>query len=262
MNSDLYLMFAILSGLALVLSAIGFYRFIYFISVGYGFSISGMAFFILVYARHNLTLAVILHAILLILYGLRLSIFLLKREFKQTYRKEMDATQKETDPIGGYGKLGAWISVSILYVLMISPLVFHTLSVTPNGLFPFLGVVIMGFGLVIEGLADIQKSAFKAHAPKSFCNVGLFRWSRCPNYFGEITFWFGNFICGLLIYRGVFSWVFAIAGFIGIVFIMLVSTIRLELKQNKRYGDDSAFQEYCASVPILIPFVPIYTLKN
>ena len=262
MKSDLYLLFALLLGLALIISAIGFYRFIYFISVGYGFSITGMAIFVLIYGWKNVSLPILLQASLLIIYGLRLGIFLLQREFKQTYRKEMDATQRETAPISIAGKIGVWISVSVLYVLMISPLAFHTYAVVKNELFSYIGVAIMLIGIGIEGLADIQKSAFKAHSPASFCNSGLFRWSRCPNYFGEITFWFGNFIVGLLIYRGVLSWMISLAGLIGIVFIMLVSTVRLELKQEKRYGDDVSFQEYSSTVPLLVPFIPVYSLKK
>ncbi|MBI9049311.1 MAG: DUF1295 domain-containing protein [Anaerolineaceae bacterium] len=256
------LLFCFLFGLALLVSAIGFYRFIYFISVGYGFAITGMAIFLTVYFREQITLSFLLHSILLMLYGLRLGIFLLLREYKQTYRKEMDTAKRDTSSIRGFSKIGIWITVSLLYVLMISPLAFQGSMKNQNMFFPYLGVVIMIAGILLESIADRQKSAFKEQFPSSFCNVGLFRWSRCPNYFGEITFWTGNFITGFAVYRGVLPWIVAAAGFCGIVFVMLVSTVRLELKQEARYGAEEVFQAYARKVPLLFPFLPLYSLKK
>ena len=47
------------------------------------------------------------------------------------------------------------------------------------------------FGLLYESVADMQKSKFKKinHDPNSFIQTGLFKFSRYPQYFGEMTFW-------------------------------------------------------------------------
>ncbi len=254
-------LFLSLLGLALLISAIGFYRFIYFISVGYGFAITGMAVFLLLFFGDWLNLSFILHSGILILYGLRLGLFLLQREFKPAYRKEMAATQRETSPIVGWGRVGVWLIVSVLYVLMISPLVFQGLAAQPD-FFSYLGVFVMAAGISLEALADRQKSTFKQKSPAAICTSGLFSWVRCPNYFGEITFWTGNFISGLALYRGWGTWLMTIAGLVGIIFVMLVSTVRLELKQDERYGDDPAYQVYRSQVPLILPFVPLYSLKR
>ena len=47
-----------------------------------------------------------------------------------------------------------------------------------------------------------------------------------------------------------------------IVLIMLGSTKRLEEEQNQRYGDRPEFQDYVRRVPILIPYVPVYSFKS
>jgi len=39
-----------------------------------------------------------------------------------------------------------------------------------------------------------QKSAFKARQPDRFCDVGLYRFVRCPNHLGEMLFWTGGFV--------------------------------------------------------------------
>ena len=58
---------------------------------------------------------------------------------------------------------------------------------------------------------------------------------------------------------------FVIAGLIGLVcieLIMLGSARRLELKQVERYGTDAAYQAYAARVPVLLPLVPLYSLRR
>ncbi len=86
----------------------------------------------------------------------------------------------------------------------------------------------MAGALAMETVADNQKSAFKARFPKQFCNTGLYRWSRCPNYLGEILFWVGNWVAGLVFYGSVLIWVASFTGLVCIVLIMLGSTRRLE----------------------------------
>ena len=51
-------------------------------------------------------------------------------------------------------------------------------------------------GLLIEAVADAQKSAFKAKDANRgrFITTGLWRYSRHPNYFGEILVWWGLFL--------------------------------------------------------------------
>ena len=37
---------------------------------------------------------------------------------------------------------------------------------------------------------------------------------------------------------------------------------RLELRQEKSYGKDKEYQEYIKSTPILVPFIPLYSVKK
>ena len=37
---------------------------------------------------------------------------------------------------------------------------------------------------------------------------------------------------------------------------------RLEIRQNKNYGRDPEYQAYVKSVPILLPFVPLYSVEK
>jgi steroid 5-alpha reductase family enzyme len=125
-----------------------------------------------------------------------------------------------------------------------------------------LGLALMAGGVALEATADRQKSAAKARAPREFVRSGVYGFVRCPNYLGEITFWVGNFVMGLPFYTSPLRWIAALAGVICLILIMMGSTKRLERSQDARYGELAAYQEYVRTVPVLFPFMPIYSLKN
>jgi steroid 5-alpha reductase family enzyme len=257
----------LLFGLALIISAIGFYRVVYFISIGYATSIVAMAVATALLLRQNLTWASALQNLLLVIWGLRLGAYLVRRESRSSCRRELEETHERSAGMGWLQKVLIWISVSALYVLMFSPSLFsltatshapRLLTIAIQGL----GLLLMAGGLLLEAVADKQKSDFKAGAPGRFCDVGFYRWVRCPNYLGEITFWVGNWLMGLLFYTSVLRWVASAIGLICIVLIMMGSTKRLERSQGERYGHLPEYQTYVRTVPVLFPSVPVYTLKN
>ena len=57
----------------------------------------------------------------------------------------------------------------------------------------YIGIALWVFGFTIEIIADNQKSKFKNDPNNQgrFITSGLWSWSQHPNYFGEITLWFG-----------------------------------------------------------------------
>lgn len=254
--------------LALIVSAVGFYRVVYFISIGYAFSIVAMAAAVVILLRQNLTVAAALQNLLLAFWGLRLGIFLVRRELQPGYSKELAATHQRTAGMALPVKVIIWIGVSFLYVLMFSPSLFVTATPaaaqpsTAGSLIQWLGLAIMVGALVTESLADRQKSAFKARFPSQFCNTGLYSRVRCPNYLGEILFWTGNWVAALAFYTSLLRWVAGLIGLACIVLIMLGSTKRLEEQQNQRYGDRPEYQDYIRTVPILIPYIPVYSFKT
>jgi steroid 5-alpha reductase family enzyme len=257
----------LLFGLALVISSIGFYRVVYFISIGYAFSIVAMAIITPLRYFENLTWVSALQNIFLVLWGLRLGIYLVQREFRASYRKELTNVHQRSAGMSWGTKILIWVSVSLLYVLMFSPSLFGliTLSATSSWisyLVQIAGLLLMGGGLVLEALSDKQKSDFKAEFPKQYCDVGLYRWVRCPNYLGEITFWVGNWVIGIVFYTTPLRWIAALVGMVCIVLIMMGSTKRLERSQDDRYGSQPRYREYIRTVPVLFPFVPVYSLKK
>lgn len=125
-----------------------------------------------------------------------------------------------------------------------------------------LGLAVMAAGLVIEALADQQKSTAKQREPKHFVATGLYGWVRCPNYLGEILVWSGSFLLGLPFLTSVLRAVIALVGTACLVLIMMGSTKRLERTQGRRYGHLPDYQQYTKQVPVLFPWLPIYTLQG
>jgi steroid 5-alpha reductase family enzyme len=265
--ASVFYQMSLLTGLALVISSIGFYRVVYFISIGYAFSIVAMAVVTPLSHLQNVSWTTAMQNALLVLWGIRLGVYLVQREFQASYRKELDNVHQRSAGMTLQIKLLIWVSVSVLYVLMFSPSLFGLIDMSDNPawrryLFQISGLLLMGGGLILETLADKQKSDFKAQNPKSYCDVGLYRWVRCPNYLGEIAFWVGNWIIGVASYHSPLKWIASVIGVVCIVLIMMGSTKRLEKTQAKRYRNQSAYQEYIRTVPVLFPFVPVYSLQN
>lgn len=246
---------------AAALCAIGFYKFVYFMSVGYGLAVGGIgaAIFIIALIRGNLTPVMAVLCLLLLVYGIRLGGFLLVREIKSAaYRKTLNAQTGK--PVSIFVKIFMWIFMAVLYVMETSA-IWYREAAAPDGpqLTAWIGALIMLCGILLEALADRQKSAAKKIDPNRPAMDGLYKFSRCPNYFGEITFWTGVFISGWGVLKGG-QWIVAILGYLMILGIMISGAQRLEKRQNKNYGHMPEYRAYVEKTPILVPFIPVYHL--
>ena len=83
-----------------------------------------------------------------------------------------------------------------------------------------------------------------------------------PNYLGELLLWAGVFIAGIPYLQGALQWIIAILGLVGITYVMFSGARRLEMRQDRNYGDDPVYQKYVKTVPIMIPLIPLYSVKN
>ncbi|MBQ8260264.1 MAG: hypothetical protein IJY97_11960, partial [Clostridia bacterium] len=99
-----------------VMCAVGFYKFVYFLSIGYGFAVAGGGIAILVMALINPTATplwiIAVQALLFLAYGARLSGFLLVREFKNATFKKTDVA-KDTLAKNGEKKMTVFVLATI-----------------------------------------------------------------------------------------------------------------------------------------------------
>ena len=210
---------------------------------------------------------VLVQMALFIAYGACLSGFFLIREFKNATFKKTDVA-KDTLAKNGEKKMPVfvlaviWVFVSVLYVAQVSPMLFRYDNASADVIVPVVGFAVSVFGLILESIADKQKSAQKKARPDMVATKGLYRICRCPNYLGEILFWTGVFVSGITAYQTVGQWITAVIAYICIVYIMFNGAQRLEKRQMSRYGANEEYNAYADKTPIIIPFLPIYHLNK
>ncbi len=149
---------------------------------------------------------------------------------------------------------GLWVSLTAAAALV----AITASERAPIDMFFWVGAAIWVLGFAWEVIADSQKKAFRgdpANAGK-FINVGLWRWSRHPNYFGEITLWTGILIMAVPVLSG-WSWLVVISPIFVFLLLTRISGVNLQDGQaKKRWGDDEAYQQYRANTPVLFPRPP------
>ncbi len=255
--------FLVIFIIALIFSAVGFKKYVWFISIGYGFSIAAIGLALLILFHNALSVGTILFCILLIIYGCRLGGYLAFRELKSSsYNKKMATEIKDGKTVSFVAKCGIWISAALLYACQTAPILFRLEKETSTDAFVIIGLVISIIGVVLESTADLQKNAAKKKNPKRFVDTGLFKIVRCPNYFGEMLMWTGVFVSALNVCHSPIEWIASAGGYIGIIYVMFGGARRLELRQNRTYGDDPEYQVYVKSTPIMIPLIPLYSVAK
>ena len=254
--------FWLLFGICMLVSAIGFKNYVWFISLGYGFSIAAEGLAMLFLYGQSLTLGTIICCVLFILYGLRLGGYLAIRELgSSAYKKNMKGEIKEGSTVPFGVKIAIWVTCAALYVTQVSGVFYRLVNATADNVFVFIGAAVMVLGVTLETAADIQKNNAKKINPRRFVDTGLYRIVRCPNYLGEMIFWTGVLISGIGAISG-WQWLVVAIGYIGIIFVMFSGARRLEIRQNKNYGNDPEYQKYVKTVPILLPFIPLYSVEK
>ena len=252
--------------LAFAVSAIGWVYFIYFFSIGYGFAISALSLASAIIFRDVITWPALLFCAVMFVYGIRLGLFLLLREKRSASYKKILYQPENTTKKPFFVMMMIWISCALLYVGQMSPVAFYLGNLRDGVMvhegWMWAGAVVAAIGVAIEIIADAQKSAAKKVNANRFVDTGVYRLVRCPNYFGEVLMWTGSFIICFGACCTLAQWIIAVLGYIGIVYVMFSGARRLELRQTETYGKDPEFKAYIKKTPLLIPFLPIYSVAK
>lgn len=114
----------------------------------------------------------------------------------------------------------------------------------------WLGLLIWAFGFLWEAISDLQLARFKANPSNrgKLMRTGLWRYSRHPNYFGEIVLWWGIFLIALPWERG--YWCL----FSPVIVTWLLARVSGVPMLEGKYRDNPEYQEYVRTTPALFPF--------
>jgi steroid 5-alpha reductase family enzyme len=194
-------------------------------------------------------------SLLVVVWALRLGTYLFRRILRMKVDHRFDGMRERPLRFARF-----WLLQAVTVAVVMLPVSYLLDRDHPPGLgtWSVVGVAIWLTGFVVEAVADSQKAAFKANDENRgrFVARGLWRYSRHPNYFGEMLLWWGLFVYVVPVLHGA---AFAVA--IGPVFITLlllfVSGIPpLERSADEKYGSDAAYRDYKRRTSILVPLPP------
>ena len=113
--------------------------------------------------------------------------------------------------------------------------------------FSFIGVAISLFAVVLQLVSDVQMQAFRNSKIGSFIRVGLWKYSRHPNYLGEILMWWGVAIFMLSV--DVSSYYLMAGALVNTLMFLFISIPMADKRQAKKQG----FSEYKSATRMLLP---------
>ncbi|MFX1501239.1 MAG: DUF1295 domain-containing protein [Promethearchaeota archaeon] len=126
-------------------------------------------------------------------------------------------------------------------------------TANPFGIIDIFAFLVMISAIIIETLADQQLYKFikVRESNQEVITKGLWAYSRHPNYFGEILFWWGLYLFGL---AANISFYWTIIGAISIT--ILFNTVSIPLMETRNLERKPSYVNYKKQVSRLIPWFP------
>jgi steroid 5-alpha reductase family enzyme len=221
---------------------------------GLGFVIVAIITFLMSNDLSNLRRLIVTS--LVILWGLRLGgyIFIRNRGKKEDWRYK-----KWRDEWGQYWILRSYLQIFIvqgIMMLIISAgiIVVNSFPSSDLLIIDICGVIMWIIGFFFESVGDWQLYRFKSNPANKgkIMTTGLWKYTRHPNYFGELTMWWGIFLLAALIEAPLS--LIAIISPLTITFLLLkVSGVTM---LESKYKDNLEFQEYASKTSAIFPWLP------
>ena len=125
----------------------------------------------------------------------------------------------------------------------------------------WIGILIQIIGLAIETLSDYQKYQFREINKKAFITGGLWKYSRHPNYLGEIINWCGLAIASVGALDGADNYATSaslaamcfVSPMWSCFFLFFTSLMLLEKRGNVKWKNSTVYASYKKKTPILFP---------
>jgi len=191
---------------------------------------------------------------MVVIWGMRLAIYLLGRTLGQPEDARYSALRKEWGTNQQLLMLRFFYFQGALALLLSIPFVLINLNTDPSmKIIEWIGVGIWVSGLLGESLSDYQLMIFKSKEENKgkVCDVGLWYYSRHPNYFFEWLIWVAYFVMAL---GSAWGFVSVICPLLMLYFLLKVTGIRYtEAHLMKSRGE--AYKEYQRTTSPFIPWV-------
>jgi len=196
-------------------------------------------------------------ALLVSAWSLRLGLYLWRRVAghhpKEDVRYAVLREKWKENPPRAF--LWFFLAQAVLVWLLMLPV--HLISQqASSGFHPleYVGLGIWFMALIGEGISDAQLAHFKKtnRDPKAICQIGLWHYSRHPNYFFQSLLWWGLFLMAL---PAPWGWMAIIAPISMLHFLLNVTGIPLTEKLSvEKRGD--VYREYQRTTSAFVPWFP------
>ncbi len=219
---------------------------------GFGFVVAGAVYFI---GTEGFETRKILVMTLVTIWGLRLSIYLAWRnhgkgeDFRyRKFRKDFGEHR-----YWWYSFFSVFLFQGVLMWLISAPLLgAQYYAGNELGILDFIGVAIWIIGFVFEAGGDFQLARFKADPSNKgkVLSTGLWRYTRHPNYFGDVAIWFGY---GLICLSAGSYW--PVLGSV-LMTALIIKVSGVALLEKTLNTTKPGYQEYVRKTSAFIPWFP------
>ncbi|HSX05451.1 MAG TPA: DUF1295 domain-containing protein [Candidatus Saccharimonadales bacterium] len=189
---------------------------------------------------------------MVLLWALRLGTFLVYRILGTGVDRRFDGMRKDFVKFMRF-----WLGQGMVAWFLLLPLLSAANRTSHPGPLSYIGIAIWLIGFTVEATADGQKYRFKQnpHNKDRWIAEGIWRYSRHPNYFGEITIWIG-------IYVTVFGSLSALERVVGLasplaitISLLFISGVPiLEKSADAKWGKDKGYQAYKRRTSLVVPW--------
>jgi steroid 5-alpha reductase family enzyme len=218
----------------------------------------GLGFFVVAIAgallRGSIDNRMMLVGILVALWSLRLASHLFRRVRSHGEDARYGAWRKQW---GKYVAIRSLVQVFLLQGVLLGIIsssisVIMARSANALGWLDLVGVIVWILGYIFEVIGDRQLQHFVAQPDNrgKLMTSGLWKYSRHPNYFGELTMWWGIWLISLSVTNGLLT----IIAPLTITFLLrFVSGVPL---LEKKYAGNPDWEIYRRKTSVLIPLPP------
>lgn len=188
----------------------------------------------------------------IIIWSLRLGTFLFLRIKKAGKDRRFNEIKKSFSWFFmTFSVSGMWVTICSICALtgIANGIIFSSTTI--------IGIIIFIIGFTIEIIADSQKTKFRANDDNKdkFISSGLWKYSRHPNYLGEIILWLGISLISFSSLEG-FQYITLISPIFTYLLLVNVSGINfLEKSGEKKWGHLESYKKYLKETPRLFGFL-------
>lgn len=218
---------------------------------GPGIAIVGATAFLL-QSEHTFTMYILLA--LVIVWAVRLALHIGSRNLKKKEDRRYAAWREEW---GKWFVPRSYAQVFLLQGLLMTVVGYSFVHASifdtgEFGLLAMLGVLIWVYGFIFEAVGDLQLRRFLAKPENKgrIMKYGLWKFTRHPNYFGEVSQWWGIW---LIVASMPYSYIALVSPLMITFLILYVSGIPMT---EKPFEGNPEFEEYKSKTSAFFPLPP------